>query len=81
METEYFVCDECSGGCGLVVEFPKTLLEICDGGVRIMYCDVEGCSNRSDYKVHMSPFPKPKHICEEHWIAMMKDAKQLEFRR
>lgn len=44
-------------------------------------CDVEGCSNRSDYKVHMSPFPKPKHICEEHWIAMMKDAKQLEFRR
>lgn len=44
------------------------------------YCDVIGCHNRADYNAHMSPFKEPKRICEEHWIAMMRDAKQLEFR-
>lgn len=52
METEYFACDECLGGCGLVVEFPKKLLEICDGGVRIPetcpYMETQG--NKAKWK-------------------------------
>lgn len=43
------------------------------------YCDVKGCSNLADYHVHMSPYEDPLAICEEHWIAMMRDAEQLEF--
>jgi hypothetical protein len=52
METEYFFCEECEGGCGLVVEFPKALLEICDGGVRIPetcpYMETQG--NKAKWK-------------------------------
>ncbi len=43
-------------------------------------CDVKECHNRASYNAHMSPFKEPKRICEEHWIAMMRDAKQLDFR-